>query len=435
MANRKNPKGNPNYQISGGKVPPAKPVSPPKMVKPLAKPIAKPVAKPVAKPSATSFADKSALRWLIWGGALVTLGLWFSLNDPFNSPKMWVLSVAGFWLLGWILLQFKYFIKNPTLKITTILSLIFIVTLTAAWIATDNKFIGFFGQYGRRTGLLEYMCLIIFLLSAAYLLRLHRMAMLQTTTVFLGSLLGIYGLVQHYKIDFIKWNYLYNPIYVTLGNPDFAGAILAILLVLNFGAAISAEHKKWFRAVAACNTLLLAIVIVFSQARQGLLASGLGIVIIALVCIYQRKKKVALVLTGLSVVGGLAVIAGLLNIGPGKRFFYKLSVTYRGDYWRAAARMFIHHPVFGVGLDRYGAYFRQYRDITQVSRRGPSIVADAAHSVPLQIAATGGIFVALAFLALTGFTLWRGITARLGVPAIGLVSAGCSPRGAALRYV
>jgi len=359
----------------------------------------------------SGFQEQRSLRWLIWGGALVTLGLWFALSDPFNSPKMWVLSVTGLWLLGWLAVQAKYYVKNPTLKITTIIAGAFALTLVVAWIATDNKFVGFFGQYARRTGLLEYLCLITFFLTAAFLMRLHRLATLDRTIVFLGSLLGIYGAFQNYKIDFVKWHYLYNPIFVTLGNPDFAGAILAILLVLNFGVAINSEKEKWFRAVAGFNTLLLTIIIVLSQARQGLLAAGIGIGLIVLVWIYQKNKRISFALSGFSIIGGLAVIAGMLKIGPLTRLFYKESVTYRGDYWRAAARMFIHHPLFGVGLDRYGAYFRQYRDTTQVLRRGPSIVADAAHSVPLQIAATGGIFVTLAFLALTGFTIWRGVVA------------------------
>jgi hypothetical protein len=98
-------------------------------------------------------------------------------------------------------------------------------------------------------------------------------------------------------------------------------------------------------------------------------------------------------------------------MGPLVKYFYKVSVTYRGDYWRAGWRMFTSHPWFGVGLDRYGANFRYYRDATQVARRGPDIISNATHDVPLQLASTGGIFVLLAFLALTGFILWRGIVA------------------------
>ena len=398
MANRKNLKSNPNYQITGATVPQKKPVSSPK--------VAKPVARPVIDK-----ADKSALRWLIWGGALVTLVMWLTLNDPFNAPKSWVLSITAAWLFGWIIFNFKDFIIDRTLKQASILGLVFALTLAAAWIATDNKFIGFFGQYGRKTGFLEYLSLIIFFLAAAYLLRLTRMAMLERAVVFMGSTLGIYGFFQHYKIDFIKWNYLYNSVLSTLGNPDFAGAMMAILLVLNFGVAIQSKHQLWFRSVAGFNVALLAVVIVFSQARQGLLAAGLGLAFIALVWIYQRNKRASLLLTGLSIFAGIAVLAGMLKVGPLTQFFYKDSVTYRGDYWRAAARMFIHHPLFGVGLDRYGANFRQYRDATETLRRGPNLVADAAHSVPLQIAATGGIFVLLAFFALVAFIVWRGIVA------------------------
>jgi len=351
------------------------------------------------------------MKWLIWGGALVTLIFWPSLNDPFNSPKSWVLSICAFWLLGWLLFQTRFYFKDRTLKWATISAGAFLLSLGAAWIATDNKYIGMFGEYGRRTGFLSYLSFIIFFLAAAYLIRLHRIAILEKTVLFVGLITGLYGFLQHYKIDFVKWNNGYNSVLSTLGNPDFAGAVMAIFLVLNFGIAIEAKHRLWFRAVASFNTVLLLIVIIFSQVRQGLLAAALGIAIIALVWVHQRNKIYAYIAGGLSVIAGIFVLAGMLNFGPLTKYFYKISVTYRGDYWRAGWRMFVHHPLFGVGLDRYGAYFRQYRDATQSLRRGPFIIANAAHDVPIQLAATGGIFVFLTFLVMTGFILWRGIVA------------------------
>ena len=395
MANRKNQKRKPNNQ--GAKVEAAK-KNPMNFRK-------------TNEAKESVFSDRRAMRWLIWGGAFTTLVMWLALNDPFNAPKSWVLSISAFWLFGWLIFNFKNYIRDKTLRQASILASIFFFTLVLAWLFTDNKFVGFFGQYGRKTGLLEYFSFLIFFVAAGYLIRLKSTKVLENAIVFMGSTLGIYGFFQHYKIDFIKWNYLYNSVLGTMGNPDFAGAIMAILLVLNFGVAIAENHKTWLRAVAGFNVLLLAIVIVFSQVRQGLLAAALGLAFIALVWIYQRNKKASQILAGLSILAGIGVIAGMLNVGPLTRFFYKISVTYRGDYWRAALHMFIHHPLFGVGLDRYGAYFRQYRDLTQSLRRGPQTVADAAHDVPLQLAATGGILVLLAFVALTGFTLWRGIVA------------------------
>jgi len=69
------------------------------------------------------------------------------------------------------------------------------------------------------------------------------------------------------------------------------------------------------------------------------------------------------------------------------------------------------HPIFGVGLDRFGSYFGQYRAATQVLRRGPNIVSNAAHNVWIQLAATGGLLLFLSYLALMMFVGWRAVVA------------------------
>jgi O-antigen ligase len=355
--------------------------------------------------------SRQAMNWLVWGGSLVTLFFWTTLSDPFNAPKSWVLGIAGLWLFGWLLFQVKAQIKDRVLFWSTVLAGVYALAFLAAWLATDNKYIGFFGDYQRRTGFLAYFSLIVFLVAASYLFRIKRIVLLEFAGVLVGFITGAYGLLQHFNHDFVKWNNPYNSVLSTLGNPDFAAAVMAIFLVLSFGVAIQVAQPKWFRALGAINVVLLLTVIVFSQVRQGLLAGALGIGIVVIVWVWQRNKLAAWALTGASVVTGVVGIAGMLNMGPLTKYFYKISVTYRGDYWRAGWRMFIHHPLFGVGLDRYGAYFRQYRDNTQSVRRGPNLISNAAHDVPVQLASTGGIFVVVAFLALTGFIIWRGIVA------------------------
>jgi len=360
---------------------------------------------------ASSNEDRQAINWVIWGGSLVTLFFWTTLNDPFNAPKSWVLGVAGFWLLGWVGFQVRGAIKDRTLLWASALAGVYALAFFVAWLATDNKYIGMFGDYQRRTGFLSYFCMIMFLVAASYLFRIKRVLALEFAGVLVGTITGLYGFAQHFNADFVKWNNPYNSVLSTLGNPDFAAAAMAIFLVLSFGVAIQVAQPLWFRFLGGFNVVLLLAVIVFSQVRQGLLAGALGIAVVALTWIWQRNKIAAWALTGLSVLGGLGALAGMLNFGPLTKYFYKVSVTYRGDYWRAGWRMFIHNPWFGVGLDRYGAYFRQYRDNTQSVRRGPNLISNAAHDVPIQLGSTGGIFVLLAFLALTGFILWRGIVA------------------------
>ena len=353
---------------------------------------------------------RTGINWIIWGSALSTLVLWTTINDPFNAPKSWVLSITAFWLLGWVLFQVKDQFKVETLKWATLLSGFFILTLTLAYIATNNKYIGFFGEYQRRTGYLTYISFAIFFLASAFTFRLNKIVKIEIAGAITGFLVAIYGAAQHYKHDFAKFANPYNSVISTLGNPDFAAAAMSIFLLISFGIAIQSKYSIWVRVVAGINAGLLLITIQYSQVRQGLLTSALGMAIIFIVWLHQKNKFSSYALSGLSLAALLFAIEGMVEKGPLVKYFYKPSVTFRGDYWRAGWRMFIHHPVFGVGLDRYGAYFRQYRDATQEIRRGPDLISNAAHNVPLQLAATGGIFLLVAYIALTAFILWRGIS-------------------------
>ena len=355
--------------------------------------------------------DRTALNWLLVGGSLVSLFIWAAIEDPFNAPKSWILYSVGMWLLGWVGFQVKARWTDRLDRSVLVLSGVFSLTLVLAFLFTDVKLQGMFGDYARRTGFLSYFSLVIFFVAAAFLVKMSNVALFDRVTLVVGFIIGFYGFLQHYKIDFIKWNNPYNSVLSTLGNPDFAAAVMAIFMVLAFGLIVNRTKGLLVRVFAGLNVLLLLVTIVFSQVRQGLLAGAIGGSVIFLVWVHQRQKVIAWVFVLLAVAGGVGGLVGMLNKGPLKGFFYKASVTYRGDYWRAGVRMFKGHPWFGVGLDRYGAYFRQYRDATQSLRRGPDIVSNAAHDVPIQLAATGGIFVLIAFLALTGFIFWRGVVA------------------------
>ena len=350
-------------------------------------------------------------RWVIWGTLLSTIAIWTSINDSFNAPKSWVLQFTGFWLAGWVLFQLRTFLDITIFKWTIIITGLFLLSLSVSFFATDNKYIGLFGEYQRRTGYLTYLCLIIFFLASAFLFTTNQIDKLQRAFVYGGLVVGLYGFAQHFKHDFAKWNNPYNNVISTLGNPDFAAAVMAIFLIISFGVLIQSKHPIWLRILSGLNVVLLYKVIQLSQVRQGLLTSIIGITIILIVVIFQRNKLVALGTGTAASLILLLSVAGMLKIGPLVKYFYKSSVTFRGDYWRAGWRMFIHHPLFGVGLDRYGAYFRQYRDATQELRRGTDLVSNAAHNVPLQLAATGGIFLLVTYLLFTFFTLWRGIVA------------------------
>ena len=355
---------------------------------------------------------KSGINLDLTALAAVTLLFNSSLADPFNAPKMWLLLIFGAWLLGQLKGELIREIraKNLSGNSKTILFIVsgFLVTNFVALLFTDSKYVGLFGDYQRRTGFLTYVFLATFLLFTARKIRFTDGSRFHYWTLGIALTFCLYGIFQHFGYDFVNWNNQYNAILGTVGNPNFAAALMGIFAVILFGFAINKDTSGFNRVISAGSVLLLLLTIYFSDSLQGFLAAAVGFGVLIVTWILQRSRTLGWSIAGVGFVGGLMSIFGILQMGPFS-FLFKESVTFRGDYWRAGLRMFQDHIWFGVGLDRYGAYFREYRDVAQVLRRGPNVGTNAAHNVFIQLGATAGIFVLIAYLVLVGFVFWRGI--------------------------
>jgi len=112
----------------------------------------------------------------------------------------------------------------------------------------------------------------------------------------------------------------------------------------------------------------------------------------------------------ISVVGFIAVALGSFNKGPLAGILYRSSIANRGDYWRAGWKMTTEHPVFGVGMDSYGNWYRRSRDLVATTRSGANGISDAAHNVFLDLSSNGGFPLLIIYIALTGLvvvSLWK----------------------------
>jgi O-antigen ligase len=339
--------------------------------------------------------DKS-LSLVFLGLASITLLFNSGLQDPFNAPKMWLLFVFGAWLLGQIKGGILKDIRSKNLsrgskKILFIISGFLVCNLIALLMA-DSKYVGLFGDYQRRTGFLTYVFLATFFWFTALKIRFSDGARFYYWTLGIALTFSLYGILQHFGHDFVKWNNQYNSVLGTVGNPNFAAALMGIFSVILFGFGINKDTSSFFKAISFGSTFLLLLTIYFSDSLQGFLAAAVGFGVLIVTWVLQRNRILGWSIAGIGFIGGLMSVIGILQMGPFS-FLFKESVTYRGDYWRAGIRMFKDNFWFGVGLDRYGAYFREYRDAAQVLRRGPNIGSNAAHNVFIQLGATGGIFV------------------------------------------
>lgn len=348
----------------------------------------------VQKPA---FKDSFNFKILI-GLVLVTLYFNTQSTDPFNAPKLWALILFSAVLLGELILRRRYIFRLIQNSAPFIFSTFFILSLFIALLFSDHKYLAFFGDYLRKNGFLQYICLLIVFISAAISIKKEHFRQIYNMSLLLGVVLSIYGFLQHFGKDFVSWNNPYNSVILTVGNPNFAAALLSFLLILNVSACMNSLVRNFIRIAHLGVSILLITVIFFSNARQGLVAGSLGLIVFVVVLTYKKHKKLGSSLAVFSFILGVLAILGMLQKGPLTSIIYKDSVSIRGYYWRAAIEMFKDHPLVGVGLDSYGLFFKQYRESQYSLKYGFSITSSNAHNTILQFFSTGGIFVGVFYL-------------------------------------
>ena len=340
-------------------------------------------------------------KLLVWALVLATLlvtPLW-SL-DPINPIKMLAVSATGFMGLGVLLANQKALVlgrfKVPLILISGFMAWQLIVFVVSG----GEKLQQLFGTTGRNTGLITYLALSsLFLVSVAASTSAFLNRFLLTSLVVGVASLG-YGVIQALGGDPFNWVNPYSPVFGFSGNPNFQSSFLGILGTVVFTQLLSGALKLQLKGAYIIYLLLTVYVIKETASQQGFLVLLIGSGIALGVFVIQKSKTLGYTYFGLAAVGFVAVLVGALNKGPLASLLYKDSVTYRGDYWRAGWKMTVDNPIFGVGLDNYGDWYRRSRTIEATLRRGPDVTSNTAHNVFLDISSNGGFPLVLIYIAL-----------------------------------
>jgi len=353
----------------------------------------------------------NSLLILVLGVSAVTLFFKTNFYDPFNSIKLLVLLILSSWLVGHVFSSYRNFrpkLQTSEFKIIAIV-FIFIGFMALATLFTDVQIVGLIGEIQRKNGLLSYLALVIILLYTSRMVNFANVFTIYKLVIFNCLILGIYGICQILGKDFVKWDNPYNRMISTLGNPNFASALLAVLSSLCFFSIFLTSLNLSFKIIAVIAFILGIVAIWSSNSRQGLLILFFaGIFYVSCVALL-KNKKIGLVFIGFIVLINSMVILGIFQKGPFSALLYKDSVSVRGYYWRAGIEMFRESPVFGVGVDRYGVFFKQFREVDYPLKYGFEITSSNAHNVFIQFFATSGIVVGSAYLILQVLIFRSGI--------------------------
>ena len=361
----------------------------------------------------SKIADKSSnsVWFLLIGVSAVTLFFKTDFYDPFNSAKLILLLVIDGWLLGHLINSYRLrpIVKRSNEFNMIMLLLGFIVSLLISLIQTDVLLVGLIGETQRRSGFLSYFGLSVIFLYAVRSINFSNIMRVYKIGIVTGALLSAYGVLQISGRDFVAWDNPYSSMISTLGNPNFASATLAILSMIGLSGVLVKNIHIFFKALGIVSTVLALIAIVISGSRQGLLVIFFSSIFYLSVYSYMRSRKLGIFVVGFSVVGAILAILGMLQKGPLVSLLYKDSVSVRGYYWRAGIEMFKDSPLTGVGVDRYGAFFKQFREVGYPLKYGFEITSSNAHNTFIQIFAMAGFFAGIFYLSLVIYVFLSGL--------------------------
>ena len=325
--------------------------------------------------------------------------------DPINPIKMLAISIFGFASLGVLMANKK------TLKMVRYKPPLFLISGFVVWqiivfvFSGGERFQQLFGSNGRNTGIITYFSFAILFVAS----------MIASSKMFFQKFLGVvlivgvasigYGLIQSVGADPIEWASKYSLVFGFLGNPNFQSSLLGILGVFVFTQILS--DCTTLRAKFLISLYLIATVYVVkeSESVQGFLILLIGLTVSSGIYFKEKSLVFRCSYVGLSIFTIIAGLMGTLNKGFLAQFLYQDSVTYRGDYWRAGWKMTLDNPIFGVGLDSYGDWYRRSRTLEATLRRGPDVTSNAAHNVYLDISSSGGFPLLMIYVAIMATVL------------------------------
>ena len=265
------------------------------------------------------------------------------------------------------------------------------------------------GDTGRFTGVISTLCLLIVAIFHAgfNLEQFKRLVWLYIGVVVVTQLIGV---LHYYEIFDLPGE---AGMVSTFGNLDFFAAYLGTTFPLLVYLLINSSRNR--RILIGAIALGSIFCLSRAGALQGYVDLGVMAILIALFILTkylpQRFKDFVTDLTlnaktfalTLFVIIWAEAIFLMPFIGKDIPVLGNdIQVQIRGEFWLAGISQFGSSPLFGVGPDQYGNYYESYRTLDSAQNL-QTVLANDAHSAPVQTVATLGFIGIFAFVLLLAF--------------------------------
>lgn len=330
--------------------------------------------------------------------------------DPISLPKFIVLVSVSFSILFLLYIskvEFLSAIPKGILGIAVLFVIWMVLTLMFSGAPLNQQI---WGSFGRNTGLLTYVSLMIVLMACVWQRGYYFYRRLTWFFVFTSLPMTFYCLIQKTGNDPIPWSE-FNT-FGTLGNINFLSAFLGMTSIATIILAFSAGMKVGKRILMLSLVLLDLWIIYSTGSIQGPIVFLVGIAVFLLIQINQINRFRRILVTvfiSIIIYFTYLMVLALQNLGPLAKFVYQPSVVFRGDYIHAGWEMTLKKPLFGVGMDSYGDWYRESRGEISTLRTGPDRISNTAHNIFLDISSNGGVVLGFSYLTLVAIALILGL--------------------------
>lgn len=316
--------------------------------------------------------------------------------------------VLGTWL--YILFKRKYKVLKPDKGDSTVvvMLLIFLTLIEISTAFSPNKYTSVYGLIDRKEGLISYFCYFSVFLFSYRLINKERINKVFSGVAIVSIVVSIYGILQHFNLDFLPRNSMMRNIdraYAFFDHANFFGSYLVLVLLMTIPIYLNATENK-NKALYFISLCLAFVALIYTTTRSGYVGVFLGVIFITMFVVIKHKhlwkKWVTLVVS-------MVILLFLINISEQGLYIKRINSVVKDSYnvasnqstgregsariliWKKSLPLVKEYFWIGSGPDSFVfVYPRQMEN--------GDLVVDKAHNEYLQIAITLGVPALITYL-------------------------------------
>lgn len=405
---------------------------------------------------------------------LVPLAFWKDTSELYELNKMWitfilVLLIAAAWGVKTVVLK-KFYLQRTPLDIPIA---VFLISQVISTIFSLDSYVSLWGYYSRfNGGLIASICYIFLYYAFLSNFELKTKALdvvkkILGVSLISSAIVVLWGLPSHFgydptcflfrgSLDVSCWTADFQPkirIFSTLGQPDWLGAYLVILIPLALAFFLNSKRKLQVLGFAVLSVLLY-LALLFTKSRSALLGFWISASLFGAHYIIRELeikiknfnfKKNWPKITPISVILIVfilltAYIYNPIELYKGK-FVQKTSTETSGTFstggggtesgkirlyvWQGALTAWINNPIIGTGVETFAFAYYKYKPVAHNSTSEWNYLYNKAHNEYLNFLATSGILGLgsyLSIIAVFFYSIRKKLNRRIDILILALVT-------------